>query len=146
VNATTANDRADALARQRESLRNRCSLQRGQLAQSVAEIERQLGGIDRAVQLVRGIASKPTLITAGVAALTLLGPKKAVRWISQGAFWYATGKRLAQVVSATGIVQRYFPIDESLRPSIPRKSRASGLRNKLRISGSRHGRLLPEKS
>jgi hypothetical protein len=102
-------DRADVLATQREALRKQCAVQRLQLSESAAAIEQQFGGIDRAVRLVRGLASKPMLITVGIATLTLIGPKRALRWISQGAFWYTTGKRFAQVLSASGVTQRNRP-------------------------------------
>lgn len=148
----TTRDRADALARQRETLRLRCAMQRRQLGESASAIEHQLHGIDHAVRLVRGFASKPTLVTAGIAALSLIGPKKALRWVSQGAFWYTTLKRLAKVVSATGVLQRNFgvprrsPSSSATKPPRVKQKRRAQIGSKPRVLASRRDRLLPEKS
>ncbi len=97
MSAPTPN-RAQQLAYRRARLRAQCAIQRRQLAEVGSRVEYELGGIDRAVDLVRGVTSKPVLISAGVALLTLIGPKRALRWVTQGAFWYSTGRRLAQVL------------------------------------------------
>lgn len=143
-------DRADLLATQRESLRKQCAVQRLQLSESAAAIEHQFGGVDRAVRLVRGLASKPILITVGIAALTLIGPKRALRWISQGAFWYTTGKRFAQVLSASGVTQRNRPEPRSSsgspqvkKPRLKEQRRAPDRRQ---TASSRRALLLSEKS
>jgi hypothetical protein len=143
-------DRADVLASQRESLRKQCALQRLHLSESAAAIEQQFGGVDRAVRLVRGLASKPTLITVGIAALTLIGPKRALRWISQGAFWYTTGKRFAQVLSASGVMQRKgsTPRSASGSPQIknPRLREQRRAPGKPQTAPLRRARMITEKS
>jgi hypothetical protein len=143
-------DRVDVLASQRESLRKQCALQRLQLSAGAAAIEQQFGGVDRAVRLVRGLASKPTLITVGIAALTLIGPKRALRWISQGAFWYTTGKRFAQVLSASGVMQRNRsePRSSAGSPQIkkPRLKEQRRAPDRRQTASSRRARLLAEKS
>jgi hypothetical protein len=87
-------DRAAELAYRRMQLRAHCEQQRRQLGERSLEVEGELGGIDRTVTVVRSVLSAPALVAAGVAALTLIGPRRAVRWITRGTFWYATGKQL----------------------------------------------------
>jgi hypothetical protein len=93
-------DRAEQLAYRRARLRAQCDIQRRQLAQVAADIERELNGIDRVVLLMRRVASKPVLVSAAVALLSLLGPGRALRWVSQGAFWYGAGRKLVGAVAA----------------------------------------------
>lgn len=93
-------DRAQELAYRRKRLQAQCAIQRRDLGAAAADVEYQLSGVDRAVALVRRVASAPALISAGVALLTLVGPKRALKWVSQGAFWYSTGKRVLGLVNS----------------------------------------------
>jgi hypothetical protein len=98
--STTAPDRAQQLAYRRMKLRAQCAAQRKQLGESVLAMEAELAGIDRAVRVARRFVTKPALIATGIALLTLIGPKRAVRWVTQGAFWYSTGARVAKTLAA----------------------------------------------
>jgi hypothetical protein len=86
--------RAQELAYQRLRLRAQCARQREQLANDLRVVETELAGVDRAVALARRFVTKPALVAAGVALLTVIGPKRVLRWITTGAFWYSTGTRL----------------------------------------------------
>jgi hypothetical protein len=93
-------DRAQELAYRRRRLQAQCAIQRRDLGSAAAHVEYQLSGVDRAVAVVRRVASAPALVSAGVALLTLVGPKRALKWISQGAFWYSTGKRMLGLLNS----------------------------------------------
>lgn len=93
-------DRAQELAYRRKRLQAQCAIQRRDLGAVAAEVEYQLSGVDRAVLLVRRVASAPALISGGVALLTLVGPRRALKWVSQGAFWYSTSKRILGLVNS----------------------------------------------
>lgn len=86
--------RAQQLAYRRARLRAECAMQRRQLGENARAIETELQGVDRTIQLARRVASKPVLITGAIAALALIGPKRVLRWISQGALYYSTARRL----------------------------------------------------
>lgn len=93
-------DRARQLAYRRLKLRAQCAAERKQLGAQFASVEREFTGIDRAVTIARRFATKPAIIATGVALLTLIGPKRAVRWVSQGAFWYSTLSKVAKSLAA----------------------------------------------
>lgn len=87
-------ERGAELAQRRARLRAQCELQRRDLAAQSALIEVELSRIDRSVEIVRSFVSKPALVAAGVAALTIIGPRRALRWITQGTMWYGVAKRM----------------------------------------------------
>lgn len=87
-------DRGTELAQRRARLRAQCELQRRDLALQATQIERELSRIDRSVEVVRSFLNKPALVAAGVAALTLIGPRRALRWITKGTMWYGVAKRV----------------------------------------------------
>ncbi|NLG75388.1 MAG: hypothetical protein GX535_04060 [Xanthomonadaceae bacterium] len=93
-------DRSSQLALRREELRVQCELQRQELAQHAAVIEGELSRIDRTVTVIRSFLNKPTLIAAAAVALALIGPARALRWISKGAMWYGVAKRMLGTFSA----------------------------------------------
>jgi len=93
-------DRAQELAYRRMKLRAQCAAQRRQLGESVVAMETELAGIDRAVRIARRFVTKPALVATGVALLTFIGPKRALRWVTQGAFWYSTGAKVAKALAA----------------------------------------------
>lgn len=93
-------DRAQELAYRRMKLRAQCAAQRKQLGESVVAMEAELAGIDRAVRIARRFVTKPALVATGVALLTFIGPKRALRWVTQGAFWYSTGAKVAKALAA----------------------------------------------
>jgi hypothetical protein len=93
-------DRAQELAYRRMKLRAQCATQRKQLGESLVAMEAELAGIDRAVRIARRFVTKPALVATGVALLTFIGPKRALRWVTQGAFWYSTGAKVAKALAA----------------------------------------------
>ena len=92
--------RAEQLASRRARLREQCDIQRRHLGAIAAELQYELSGIDRTVLMMRRVASKPVVVSAGVALLTLIGPKRALRWASKGAFWYGAAKKAVAVAAA----------------------------------------------
>lgn len=86
--------RSQQLAYRRARLRAQCAVQRRQLGENARAIESELQGIDRTIHMVRSVLSKPALITASVALLTFIGPRRVVRWIGQGALYYSTARRM----------------------------------------------------
>ena len=120
-------NRAQELAYRRARLQAQCAIQRRDLGAAAAKLEYELSGIDRTVLLMRRVANKPAMISAGVALLTLIGPKRALKWASQGAFWYTTGKRVLSLVNSQPMlgealqsVVRNLQLKESGRPSVVR--------------------------
>ena len=63
-------DRAQELAYRRRRLQAQCAIQRRDLGSAAAHVEYQLSGVDRAVSVVRRVASAPALVSAVVALLT----------------------------------------------------------------------------
>lgn len=103
----TTFDRSQQLAYQRMKLRAQCAAQRKELGSSFAAIEEHLAGVDRAVTIARRVVTKPAVIATSVALLTLIGPKRVVRWIGRGALWYSTGSRLIKSLAAhKGLIGR----------------------------------------
>jgi YqjK-like protein len=90
-------ERFDQLVAKHKSLRARIDLERHHLGQTVQHIEQQLGGVDRGVTVVRNLVSKPALIVGGVALLALIGPRRVLRWLSRGAMFVATARRVMQL-------------------------------------------------
>lgn len=116
-------DRAQELAYRRKRLQAQCAIQRRDLGAAAADVEYQLSGVDRAVLLIRRVTSAPALISAAVAVLTLLGPKRALKWVSQGAFWYTTGKRMLGLVnSQPALNQTLQALIAAVQPRITGKS------------------------
>lgn len=80
-------------------LRLRCELQREQLAEELAEIERSLQSADAVLLSIRNVIIKPSFILSSIAML-VLGRRRRNKWgslIKRGFFWYATGRRAYQV-------------------------------------------------
>jgi hypothetical protein len=92
--------RAEQLANRRARLREQCDIQRRHLGAIAADLQYELSGIDRTVLMMRRVASKPVFVSAGVALLTLIGPKRALRWASRGAFLYGAGKKVLAIAAA----------------------------------------------
>jgi hypothetical protein len=95
--------RAEQLAYRRARLREQCDIQRRHLGAIAADLQYELSGIDRTVLMMRRVASKPVVVSAGVALLTLIGPKRALSWASKGAFLYGAGKRVAGAIGQPAV-------------------------------------------
>jgi hypothetical protein len=91
--------RAQELAYQRLRLRAQCARQREQLTVELRAVEAELAGVDRAILFARRFATKPALVAAGVALFTAIGPKRVLRLVTKGAFWYSTGSRLMRALT-----------------------------------------------
>jgi hypothetical protein len=122
-----SHDRAQELAYRRKRLQAQCAIQRRDLGAAAAHVEFQLSGVDKAVLLVRRVTSAPALVSAGIAVLTLVGPKRALRWVSQGAFWYTSGKRMLGLVNSHPAFSHTF---QSLMAAVESKvaSKAASVR------------------
>ena len=125
-----AHDRAQELAYRRRRLQAQCAIQRRDLGAAAADVEYQLTGVDKAVLLMRRVTSVPALISAAVAVLTLVGPKRALKWVSQGAFWYTTGKRMLGLVNSQPVLAQTL---QALMATV--HSRASGQSTSSNVPG-----------
>lgn len=91
-------DRMLELAARRNALRAHCEIQRSFMTDTARDIQERLAGIDRTVAIVKHYAHKPVLAIGVVGLIAMLGPKRLLRWASQGAFLYTTGRRLLRMV------------------------------------------------
>jgi hypothetical protein len=73
------------LANRRATLVARSSAQRALLAAQAADLGRSLGGVERGIDLARHLTARPLLLGAGAAALLVLRPTRAFKWITRGA-------------------------------------------------------------
>ena len=120
-----SHNRAQELAYRRKRLQAQCAIQRRDLGAAAAHVEYQLSGVDKAVSFVRRITRAPALISAAVAVLTLVGPKRTLKWVSQGAFWYTTGKRMLGLVSSQpALVQTFQSLMTAVQPRVISKQPA----------------------
>ena len=61
------------------------------------EIEQQLSGLDRGIEVTRKLIKSPAVIAGGVAIFALVGPRRLMRWATRGALIYSTVKRFARL-------------------------------------------------
>lgn len=93
-----SSDRAVLLAQRRSALRARSAVQRIQLAETTKHIQARLGSIDNGIDALRRYAARPLLIVVGLALLTLIGPRRVVRWVGRSAVLFTTGKRVLRLL------------------------------------------------
>jgi len=91
-------ERQAQLAQRREALRARCAVQRLHFADTTAEIDEHLGGLDRSINVVRTVIRSPFLIAGAIGLFVLIGPRRVVRWAGRGALLWSTARRLLRVV------------------------------------------------
>jgi hypothetical protein len=91
-------ERFDQLNAKHRDLRERGAVQRAHLAQTAEEIEGQLGKVDRGVSVVRRVARNPVLIVAGIAIVTLVGPRRLLSFASRALVFYSTARRVAGTI------------------------------------------------
>jgi hypothetical protein len=77
--------RETQLANRRAKLIARSSAQRAQLAGQAADLGRSLGGVERGISVARHLTARPLLLGAAAAALLVVRPGKAIKWITRGA-------------------------------------------------------------
>jgi hypothetical protein len=93
-----SSDRADYLAQRRSALRARCAAQRIHLAETTEQIQARLSSIDRGIDALRRYAARPLVIAGGVALLTMIGPRRLIRWAGSSAVLLTTGKRIMRML------------------------------------------------
>ncbi len=91
-------ERAESLARRRSALREHCAVQRNELAQAVHDVEARLGSVDRGINAVRHLATKPAVLIGGAAMLAFLGPRRLFRWVGRGAVFLTAGRRVMRLI------------------------------------------------
>jgi hypothetical protein len=92
------NRRSKELAQRRRMLQARCAMQRSHLAETAEQLEAQLGGIDRGVNMIRGLVRSPLLIAGGIALFALVGPRRIVSWIARTAMFATTLRRVRRLI------------------------------------------------
>jgi hypothetical protein len=86
--------RAEMLAAKRRELQLRCAVEREEIRFRHAEVESQLRTADRVIDIARGVVKNPILVGAAVVGVTLIGPFKILRWVSQSVFLWTAVRRL----------------------------------------------------
>jgi hypothetical protein len=89
--------RFDQLSAHHSNLLARCAVQRRQLAESAEEIEHELGRVDRGVAAIRRVLSSPAMICGAVIVAALVGPRRLLRWSTNGLMVYSTARRLLRL-------------------------------------------------
>ncbi len=91
-------ERTLRLAHRRAALRAHCALQREEIAHLANNIESRLGSVDHGINMVRRYASHPALLAGGLVFLTLLGPRRILRWVGRGAVFMTAGRRIFRLL------------------------------------------------
>jgi hypothetical protein len=94
--------RFDQLSAHHSNLLARCAVQRRQLAESAEEIEHELGRLDRGIEVVRRVLRSPAMIGGAIAVVALLGPRRLLRWTTQGLMLWSS----ARAVMGTFLISR----------------------------------------
>ncbi len=89
--------RFDQLNAHHSSLLARCAVQRRQLADTAEEIEHELGRVDRGLAAIRRVLSSPALIGGAVAVVALVGPRRLLRWGTNGLMLYSSARQLLRL-------------------------------------------------
>jgi len=87
-------DRRIELQQRRRELLLRSEAQRRSLAQTTAELETRLHGIDHVIGMARRFVAQPALIAGGLAAIVMIGPKRLLGWAGRAVVLFSTGRRL----------------------------------------------------
>ena len=80
--------------RHHSNLLARCAVQRRQLAESAEEIEHELGRLDRGLAAVRRVLRSPALIGGAIVVVALVGPRRLLRWGTNGLMLYSSARQL----------------------------------------------------
>ena len=89
--------RFDQLNAHHSNLLARCAVQRRQLAESAEEIEHELGRLDRGLAAVRRVLRSPALIGGAIAVVALVGPRRLLRWGTNGLMLYSSARQLLRL-------------------------------------------------
>ena len=77
--------RQDQLSERRAALLARSALLRERIATQGGDLRASVEGIDRGIGLLRKATARPLMLTAAAAALFILKPGRALKWIARGA-------------------------------------------------------------
>ena len=90
-------DRFDQLHAHHSNLLARIAVQRQQLGETAAEIEHELGRVDRGLAAIRRVLSSPVLIGGAIGVVALVGPRRLARWSTKGLMLYSTVRQLLRL-------------------------------------------------
>ena len=93
-------DRGSELADRRKTLQARSAAQRAELREVRGDLQHGLRFIDRGIDVARRMTSTPVLLLVALAALAVVGPRGAIRWISRAAFIATAIRRLTRAGSS----------------------------------------------
>ena len=83
---------------------------RGELVEEGYRVQHALGSIDRAVALVRRVATQPTLLAAAAAGLFLFRrPLRTAVWGTKVAAYVSLARRILGLLQAVGVRPRIAP-------------------------------------
>jgi YqjK-like protein len=94
--------RFDQLNAHHSNLLARIAVQRRELAETAEDIEHELGRVDRGVAAIRGVLKSPVMIGGVIAVITLVGPRRLLRWSSKGLMFYSTARQLLRLRRESG--------------------------------------------
>jgi YqjK-like protein len=96
--------RFDQLNAHHSNLLARCAVQRRQLGESAEEIEHELGRLDRGLDAIRRVMRSPVLIGGAIAIVALVGPRRLLRWGTNGLMLYSSARQLLRLRRESGAV------------------------------------------
>ncbi|MEP7312219.1 MAG: YqjK family protein [Pseudomonadota bacterium] len=79
------NHRQSDLAERRDRLLARSAELRDRIAGQGADLRSSVESIDKGIGVVRALTTRPLVLTAAAAALFILKPARAFKWIARGA-------------------------------------------------------------
>ena len=88
--------RQSHLAERRDRLLARSAQLREQVSAQGADLRGSVEGIDKGIGLVRALTARPLVLTAAAAALFILKPARAFKWIARGALVTSLLRRLVK--------------------------------------------------
>lgn len=89
--------RFDQLKGHHSNLLARSAVQRRQLGESAAEIEHELGRVERGLATVRRVLRSPAMIGGAIAVVALVGPRRLLRWGTNGLMLYSSARQLLRL-------------------------------------------------
>jgi len=85
--------RVAELRARREGLLTRSAALRAEMADHGYQLEEAMTPVDRGVNLIRTVSSKPVMVAAGASLLFALGPRRTLGWVSRGLFYVSLARR-----------------------------------------------------
>ena len=90
--------RQGQLAERRAELLARSALLRDRVSAQGANLRASVGGIDRGISMLRAATARPLLLAGAVAALVILKPSRAFKWIARAALVTSLLRRVVRTV------------------------------------------------